>query len=79
VGTSISLQVASAHKIGWVADIQVLRPDDSKWTWLRTDVTTPMVRITPERIGTYEFRARLRDKAIKASSGLSPVSKMGVS
>ncbi len=78
-GSVVWLQAASAHRRGWVADIEVLRPGATKWVWLKTDVTTTMVSLTPERAGTYEFRARVRDKAIKTASGFSPISKMHVS
>jgi hypothetical protein len=64
---------------GWVADIEVLRPAASKWAWLKTDVTTTFVTFTPARAGTYQLRARLRDKALKKSSGFSPASTLRVS
>ena len=78
-GSVVWLQAASAHRRGWVADIEVLRPGATKWVWLKTDVTTTMVSLTPERAGTCSFRARVRDKAIKTASGFSPISKMHVS
>ncbi|HEX5249858.1 MAG TPA: hypothetical protein VFW14_09350 [Gaiellales bacterium] len=79
VNTATSFQVASAHKRGWVADIEVLRPGTTKWAWLKTDVTTTFVTFTPARTGTYQLRARLRDKALKKSSGFSPASTLRVS
>lgn len=78
-GSVVWLQTASAHRVGWVADIEVLRPGRTTWAWLKTDVTTTMVSLTPERVGTYEFRARVRDKALKKASAFSPISKMRVS
>jgi plastocyanin len=78
-GSVMWLQPASAHRPGWVADIEVLRPGATEWAWLRYDVATTVVSLRPERIGTYEFRARLRDKAIRAYSGFSPVSETRVS
>ena len=50
-----------------------------KWAWLKTDVTTTFVAFTPARTGTYPLRARLRDKALKKSSGFSPASTLRVS
>jgi len=79
VNAQTKFQVASAHKRGWVADIEVLRPGTSKWAWLKTDVTTTFVTFTPARTGTYQLRARLRDKALKKSSGFSPASTLRVS
>ena len=79
VNAATEFQVASAHKRGWVADIEVLRPGATKWAWLKTDVTTMFVTFTPARTGTYELRARLRDKALKKSSGFSPASTLRVS
>ena len=78
-GSVVWLQAASAHRRGWVADIEVLRPGATKWVWLKTNVTTTMVSLTPERAGTCSFRDRVRDKAIKTASGFSPISKMHVS
>ena len=78
-GSVVWLQPARAHRPGWVADIEVLRPGATQWAWLRYDVRTTIVSLTPERIGPYRFRARLRDKATNAYSGFSPVSKMRVS
>jgi plastocyanin len=74
-----SFQVASAHHAGWVADVQVLRPGAAKWAWLKTDVTTTWATFTPARKGTYQLRARLRDKAAKKASGFSPASTLRVS
>jgi hypothetical protein len=34
---------------------------------------------TPKRIGTFQLRARLRDKRIKKASAFSPVSKIRIS
>lgn len=79
VNTATTFQVASTHRRGWVADVEVLRPGASKWAWLKTDVTTTFVTFTPSRTGTYELRARLRDKAIRKASGFSPVSTLRVS
>jgi hypothetical protein len=79
VNAATSFQVASTHKRGWVADIEVLRPGTSKWAWLMTDVATTFVTFTPARTGTYQLRARLRDKAVKKASGFSPASTLRVS
>ena len=79
VNTRTEFQVASAHKRGWVADIEVLRPGRSNWAWLKTDATTTFVTFTPARTGTYQLRARLRDKALKKSSAFSPASTLRVS
>ncbi len=79
VDTTVTFQVAHTHRRGRVADIQVLRPGATTWVWLHTDVTTIYSTFAPKRIGTYELRARLRDKLAKASSQMSPVSKVKVS
>jgi plastocyanin len=79
VNAATSFQVASAHHAGWVADVQVLRPGAAKWAWLKNDVTTTWVTFTPARKGTYQLRARLRDKAAKKASGFSPASTLRVS
>jgi hypothetical protein len=42
-------------------------------------VTTTWVTFTPARKGTYQLRARLRDKAVKKASGFSPASTLRVS
>jgi plastocyanin len=78
VNTTVTFQVAQTHRRGWVADIQVLRPGTTKWVWLHTDVTTIYSTFAPKRVGTYELRARLRDKLAKASSEMSPVSRVKV-
>ena len=78
-GTATTFQVASAHRRGWVADVEVLRPGTTRWAWLKTDVTTTFVTFTPARAGTYQLRARLRDKALKKASGFSPASTLRVS
>ena len=57
----------------------MLRPGTSKWAWLKTDATTTFVTFTPARTGTYQLRARLRDKALKKSSAFSPASTLRVS
>lgn len=79
VNATTSFQVASSHRRGWVADVEVLRPGAAKWAWLKTDVTTTFVTFTPARKGTYQLRARLRDKAAKKASGFSPASTLRVS
>jgi plastocyanin len=79
VNTATSFQVASSHHRGWVADVEVLRPGAAKWAWLKTDVTTTFVTFTPARKGTYQLRARLRDKAAKKASGFSPASTLRIS
>lgn len=79
VGATVPFQVASVHHPGWVADIEVLRPGATKWAWLHTDVTTVDSSFAPKRTGTYQLRARLRDKVAKKASGFSPVSKVKVS
>jgi hypothetical protein len=43
VNTATTFRVASAHRRGWVADVEVLRPGTTKWAWLKTDVTTALV------------------------------------
>jgi len=78
-GTTVTFQVAHVHHPGWVADIEVLRPGATAWAWLHTDVTTIYSTFSPNRTGTYQLRARLRDKSLKVSSGFSPVSKVKVS
>lgn len=78
-GTTVTFQVAHVHHPGWVADIQVLRPGATAWAWLHTGVTTIYSTFSPNRTGTYQLRARLRDKSLKLSSGFSPVSKVKVS
>jgi hypothetical protein len=42
-------------------------------------VTTTWVTFTPARKGTYQLRARLRDKAVKKASRFSPASTLRVS
>ena len=79
VNAATSFQVASAHHAGRVADVQVLRPGAAGWAWLKTDVTATWVTFTPARKGTYQLRARLRDKAVKKASGFSPPSTLRVS
>ena len=79
VNTATTFRVASAHRRGWVADVEVLRPGTTKWAWLKTDVTTALVTFTPARAGTYQLRTRLRDRAIKKASGFSPVGTIRVS
>lgn len=71
--------MAGSHRRGWVADVGVLRPGAAKWAWLKTDVTTAFVTFTRARKGTYQLRARLRDKAAKKASGFSPASTLRVS
>ncbi len=79
VGHLVEFQVASAHRRGWVADVEVLRPGATKWAWLRTNVTTRFTSFTPKRAGTFRLRARLRDKLIKQFSAFSPISTIRVS
>jgi hypothetical protein len=79
VNAATSFQVASAHHAGRVADVQVLRPGAAGWAWLKTDVTATWVTFTPARKGTYQLRARLRDKAAGKASGFSPASTLKVS
>jgi hypothetical protein len=55
----------------------VQRPEDGSRQ--RADATTTFVTFTPARAGTYQLRARLRDKALKKSSGFSPASTLRVS
>lgn len=78
-GHTVTFQVASVHHAGWVADIEVLRPGAAKWAWLHTNVTTINSSFAPKRTGTYQLRARLRNKTAKKSSGFSPISKVKVS
>jgi hypothetical protein len=77
-GKVVDFQVASAHRRGWVADVEVLRPGATRWAWLRTNVTTRFTSFTPKRTGTFELRGRLRDKLAKKSSGFSPISRIKV-
>jgi hypothetical protein len=79
VGHMVEFQPDSAHRRGWVADIEVLRPGAARWAWLRTNVTTIYASFTPKRAGTFRLRARLRDKLIKQFSAFSPISTIRVS
>ena len=57
---------------GFVYDVRVKAPRETKFTsWLR-GTTEPWQRFEPTRRGTYQFRARLRRVSDRESTGYSP-------
>jgi hypothetical protein len=79
----------TAFSIGWAAavapsgfvyDVQVSRPGPTVYADLLTGTANPGATFTPDAgIGTYAFRARIRNTGNGASSGWSSAKTITVS
>jgi hypothetical protein len=57
---------------GYVLDVEILRPGSSWVRWMEAQTGTDAVFVPDGGVGTYRFRARMRDAATGSASGWSP-------
>jgi streptogramin lyase len=80
VGVPFTVTWASATPPpNFVFDVLVKTPGSSVWSKWQTGVTITSADYTPSQTGTYQFRARLRNKPSAHWSGWSPIGKVDVS
>ena len=79
-GTHFAVRWASAAPpSGYLADVQILRPATSVWADWQPGTAATSASFTPDAgLGTYRFRARLRNTANGHTSGWSSTASISV-